>query len=61
MANNNKITAIGYIKSMDWQTFIVAVYRIWNEIEQSIIINSFNEIFKGLKKIDEDLNNGIIE
>ena len=46
---------------MDWQTFIVAVSRIWNEIEQSIIINSFNEIFKGLKKIDEDLNNGIIE
>ena len=46
---------------MDRQTFINAVSRIWEEIEQSVIINSFNEITKGLKKIDEDLNNNIIE
>ena len=61
MANNNKTTSSGYTKSMDRQTFINAVSRIWEEIEQSVIINSFNEITKGLKKIDEDLNNNIIE
>ena len=31
---------------MDRQTFINAVSRIWEEIEQSVIINSFNEITK---------------
>ena len=46
---------------MDRQTFINAVSRIWDKIEQSIIINSFNEINKGLKNIDEDLSNNIIE
>ena len=51
MANNNKTTSSGYIKSMDQQTFIDAVSRIWDEIEKSIIINSFNEIIKGLKKL----------
>ena len=61
MANNNKTTSSGYTKSMDRQNFINAVSRIWEEIEQSVIINSFNEITKGLKKIDEDLNNNIIE
>ena len=61
MANNNKTTSSGYIKSMDRQTFINVVSRIWNEIKQSIIINSFNEINKGLKNIDEDLINNIIE
>ena len=61
MANNNKTTSNGYIKSMELQTFIDAVSRIWEEIEQSIIINLFNKIIKGLKKIDEDLNNNIIE
>ena len=61
MANNYKTTSSGYIKSMDRQTFIDVVSRIWEEIEHSVIINSFNEIIKGLKKIDEDLNNNIIE
>ena len=46
---------------MDRQTFINVVSRIWDEIGQSIIINSFNEINKGLKNIDEYLSNIIIE
>ena len=46
---------------MDRQTFINVVSRIWDEIGQSIIITSFNEINKGLKNIDKYLSNIIIE
>ena len=61
MASNNQTTAGGFVKSMDRQTFIDAICNIWDGIEESVIINSFNEIRRGLKKIDGDLNNNIIE
>ena len=61
MASNNKTSSIGHVKSMDRQTFIDAICEIWDSIETSVVINSFNEIKRGLKAIDDDYNTHLIE
>ena len=61
MSSNNQTTSAGFVKAMDRQTFIDGICKIWEQIDTTTVINSFNVIRNGLKKIDEDLNNHLFE